>query len=75
MYLKRQNVNMCVSGECIAGIIINKKVSVKNWDAEIESFNKMIFQWNEKTKTKEIPHPGFARKNNFCMNCGLPVSV
>lgn len=66
---------MCSTGSCIAGIIVNKKVSTQNWNAELEAFNKTIERWNIETKTKAIPHPGYARKNNFCMNCGLPINT
>lgn len=68
--------SVCAIGDCIAGIIANKFVPIKEWDKEVTRFEGKIELWNDLTQYRQIPHIGYVSKGNFCTVCGsaLPKS-
>lgn len=58
---------------CAVGIIGTKSILAGDWKAAEADFEKLIEDWNEKTKRFAIPHPGFARKFFYCPLCGSKV--
>jgi hypothetical protein len=64
---------VCETGDCIAGMIANKPIKVKDWIKANAEFLEKIDAWNEMTKRFEIPHIGYARRSNFCMTCGTAL--
>ncbi|MDS0076748.1 hypothetical protein QU609_10455 [Enterobacter hormaechei subsp. hoffmannii] len=59
--------------KCTVGIIGTKPILAGNWRAAAADFDKVIDDWNEKTKRFAIPNPGFARKFFYCPLCGSKV--
>lgn len=58
---------------CKTGMIGTKYILAGDWDQAIKDFDKLIDEWNEKTKRFAIPHPGFANKFIYCPTCGWKV--
>ncbi|QDK20866.1 hypothetical protein ES815_22145 [Leclercia adecarboxylata] len=58
---------------CTVGMIGSRPILSGGWAAAITEFNKVTEEWDEKTKRFAIPHPGFARKFNYCPHCGSTV--
>jgi hypothetical protein len=65
------NIDKCES--CTVGMIGTKPILAGDWQAAAAEFDKIIEDWNEKTKRFAIPHPGFARKFSYCPMCGNEV--
>lgn len=60
---------------CTVGMIGSKPIMSGEWAAAQADFDRVIENWNEQTKRFAIPHPGFARKFNYCPHCGCKVEV
>lgn len=58
---------------CITGMIGTKPILAGDWTDAAADFDRVIEDWNEKTKRFAVPHPGFARKFVFCPMCGSKV--
>lgn len=58
---------------CIVGMIGSGSIKEGYWQQAMTEFEKLIEDWNEKTKRSAIPHPGFANKFNYCPRCGSKV--
>lgn len=58
---------------CTVGMIGTKPVLSGGWATAAADFDRVIDDWNEKTKRIAIPHPGFANKFVFCPHCGSKV--
>lgn len=58
---------------CTVGMIGSRPILAGGWVTAITEFNKVTEEWDEKTKRFAIPHPGFARKFNYCPHCGHTV--
>uniref|UniRef100_A0AB39CE62 Uncharacterized protein n=1 Tax=Pseudomonas phage HRDY3 TaxID=3236930 RepID=A0AB39CE62_9VIRU len=67
--------DQCRAGRCIVGEIRNRAVLEKDWVKEAKAFQKVIADWNEKTKRFAIPHPGFCHPSNYCAMCGRPLQA
>jgi len=50
------------------------QVNEGHWAEAEARFQKVIADWNEKTKRHAVPHPGFANKFNHCPVCGHKVT-
>lgn len=50
-----------------------KPIHTGEWAVASADFDRLIEDWNEKTKRFVVPHPGFARKFNYCPHCGNKV--
>ncbi|EJZ9501532.1 TPA: hypothetical protein JLJ42_001151 [Escherichia coli] len=59
---------------CIVGVIGSLQVNEGRWAEAEARFQKVIEEWNEKTKRHAVPHPGFANKFNHCPVCGHKVT-
>lgn len=59
---------------CIVGMIGSLQVNEGRWAEAEAKFQKVIADWNEKTKRHAVPHPGFANKFNHCPVCGHKVA-
>ncbi|EDW2260614.1 hypothetical protein R950_002608 [Salmonella enterica subsp. enterica] len=59
---------------CIVGLIGVQPILSGDWDDAGANFEIVIAEWNEVTKRRALPHPGFARKFNYCPACGNPVT-
>lgn len=59
---------------CIVGMIGSRQVKEGNWYEAESQFQKVIAEWNEKTKHHAVSHPGFANKFNHCPVCGHKVT-
>lgn len=57
---------------CTVGMIGTKPILAGGWRAAAD-FDRVIADWNEKTKRFAIPHPGFANKFAYCPMCGSKV--
>lgn len=69
------SIEKCLPGECIAGIIANKFVAVKDWEKELTKFEGKIELWNALPQFRQIPHIGYISKGNFCTVCGRTVNT
>lgn len=58
---------------CVVGMIGTTQIKEGNWAEAEADFEKVILDWNERTKRFAIPHPGFAYKFNHCPICGKKV--
>ncbi|CAM7385769.1 CENP-V/GFA domain-containing protein [Citrobacter cronae] len=58
---------------CTVGMIGAKPILTGEWAVASADFDRLIEDWNEKTKRFVVPHPGFARKFNYCPHCGNKV--
>ena len=58
---------------CIVGMIGTTKIAEGHWAEAAADFDKVIDDWNERTKRFAIPHPGFAIKFFHCPMCGRKV--
>lgn len=58
---------------CTVGTIGTKPILAGGWQAAAADFEKVIEDWNEKTKRFAVPHPGFANKFAYCPLCGNKV--
>ncbi|WOL24319.1 hypothetical protein fHeYen801_109 [Yersinia phage fHe-Yen8-01] len=59
----------CEKG-CVTGMIGMRRINEGRWSEAVALFNEEIDEWNELTKRKAIPHPGFANKFVHCPDCG-----
>lgn len=59
--------------QCVTGMIGTTPVYVGGWTEANAVFDRVIDDWNEKTKRFAVPHPGYARKFNYCPRCGRKV--
>ncbi|EAT3775108.1 hypothetical protein LWU92_21655 [Enterobacter hormaechei] len=58
---------------CTVGMIGTKPILAGGWQAAAADFERVIADWNEKTKRFAVPHPGFANKFAYCPLCGSKV--
>ena len=58
---------------CTVGMIGTKPILAGGWQAAAADFERVIADWNEKTKRFAVPHPGFANKFAYCLLCGSKV--
>ena len=58
---------------CTVGMIGTKTILSGCWRNAAADFDKVIDDWNEKTKRVAVPHPGFANKFEYCPQCGSKV--
>lgn len=58
---------------CTVGMIGAKPIFSGDWANATASFEKVIAEWNEKTKKHAVAHPGFANKFAYCPLCGCKV--
>lgn len=58
---------------CLVGMIGSRKIYAGELAGALADFDKVIEDWNEKTKHFAIPHPGFANKFVYCPHCGNKV--
>lgn len=58
---------------CTVGMIDAKPILAGDWVIASADFDRVIENWNEQTKRFAVPHPGFARKFNYCPHCGSKV--
>lgn len=59
---------------CIVGMIGSRRIYEGLWAKAEAEFQKVVADWNEKTKRHAVPHPGFANKFNHCSVCGHKVA-
>nr|DAF93623.1 MAG TPA: Rad50 zinc hook motif [Myoviridae sp. ctshb19] len=64
----------CKPGTCIVGEIQNVAICERDWMKKATAFQKVIADWNEKTKRFAVPHPGFCYRSNYCAMCGRPLA-
>lgn len=58
---------------CVVGMVGTKKIPEGLWAMAEADFEKVIDDWNERTKRFAIPHPGSAIKFIHCPMCGHKV--
>lgn len=58
---------------CVVGMIGTANIKEGYWQQATAEFEKVIEEWNEKTKRFAVPHPGFANKFAYCPKCGSKV--
>lgn len=46
---------------------------MEEWNEKLAEFARVITNFNELGRLKEIPHPGWATLNKFCPNCGFAI--
>jgi len=54
-------------------MIGTKQILAGDWADAAADFDRVIEDWNEKTKRFAVPHPGYARKFVYCPMCGSKV--
>ena len=63
----------CRKGYCIAGRIKGQLVKEKEYGAAYARLQDEIEHFN--TTRRAVPHPGFAERAKFCVNCGRVIPV
>ena len=58
---------------CVTGMIGTRRILSGDWADAAADFDRVIEDWNEKTKRFAVPHPGFANKFAYCPMCGSKV--
>lgn len=58
---------------CAGGMIGSRTILEKELPQEAAAFQKVIEKWNEETKRRAIPHPGWFIRFNFCPKCGHKI--
>ena len=52
------------------GQIAGEVVLGSQWDEAFKAFEEKVRTFNRDTKTRQVPHPGFAESFAFCPLCG-----
>lgn len=54
----------------IVGFVAGRPVHQSKWHGAIKQFGLKVCEFNQRSQREQVPHPGFAERNNFCPTCG-----
>lgn len=65
---------MCADQACMAGMIAGELVALADWPEKIAAFAATVKDFDERGRTSQIPHPGFATVFRCCSQCGRSLA-